>query len=336
MRKLTESEFRLLHGIYTSTKHPAAFGSVKSLKKASGLSLAKVKAFLHTSSTYTKFKPVRRKFRRLSVRSLGINHIWSIDVAFMEKLAEHNNGYKYLLVAVDTLSRKTRVEAMKSKTSEETCRAFKKMVIFEHLDFPIKVWVDLGKEFKGSFKKFCDDNEIEIYSTHSETKSSMAERYIRSMKTLIYNFFEEFRTFRYINNLKNFVTLLNKRFNRSIAMSPNDVDATHVPILLRKQQDEHRKANKKNHRRRKVPAFKVGDRVRIAFKDMAFRKGYKQQYTSEVFRVSQVSSPPHEPITYKLRDSKGEPILGRFYSEEITHYNYLSDRSRSRHQRILF
>ena len=70
----------------------------------------------------------------------------------MEKLAEHNNGYKYLLVAVDTLSQNTRVEALKSKTSEETCRAFKQMVNFEHLDFPIKVWVDLGKEFKGSFK----------------------------------------------------------------------------------------------------------------------------------------------------------------------------------------
>ena len=152
MRKLTESEFRLLHGIYTSTKHPAAFGSVRSLKKASGLSLAKVKAFLHTSSTYTKFKPVRRKFRRLSVRSLGINHIWSIDVAFMEKLAEHNNGYKYLLVAVDTLSRKTRVEAMKSKFSEETCRAFKKWLILNTLTSRSKSGSILEKNLKVASK----------------------------------------------------------------------------------------------------------------------------------------------------------------------------------------
>ena len=334
MRNPTESEYCLLHGIYTSTKHPAAFGSVKSLKKASRLSLANVKTFLNTSSIYTNFKPVRKEFRRLSVRSLAINHIWSIDVVFMEKLAEPTNGYKYPLVAVDTLSRITRVEAMKSETSEKTCRAFKKWLILNTLTSrSIKVWVDLGKEFSGRFKEFCDDNELEIYSTHSETKNSMAKRFICSMKSIIYKIFEDFRTIRYIDNLKNFVSLMNKRFNWSIGMSPNDVDPTHVPILVRKQQDGHPKANRKNHS--EVPAFKVVDRVRIAFKDMEFRKGYKQQYNSEVFRVSHVSNPPHEAITYKLRDSKGEPILIRFYPKEITHYTYFSDRIRSRHQQIL-
>ena len=45
---LSSSEFRLLHGIYTSPKNPAAFGSVRNLVAASGLSRKKVLQYLQT------------------------------------------------------------------------------------------------------------------------------------------------------------------------------------------------------------------------------------------------------------------------------------------------
>ena len=35
-----------------------------------------------------------------------------MDVAYMDKLAKHNNGVKYLLVAVDVLSRYLRVQPL--------------------------------------------------------------------------------------------------------------------------------------------------------------------------------------------------------------------------------
>ena len=71
-RKLTESEYRKLHGIYTSPSDPAAFGSVRNLVKASGLPRSKVLAYLQSSSTYTKFRATKLKFTRLPVVSLGI------------------------------------------------------------------------------------------------------------------------------------------------------------------------------------------------------------------------------------------------------------------------
>ena len=49
---------------------------------------------------------------------------------------------------------------------------------------PQKIWVDKGKEFAGEFKKFCDREGIQIYSTMSETKAAFAERAIRSLKML--------------------------------------------------------------------------------------------------------------------------------------------------------
>ena len=49
---------------------------------------------------------------------------------------------------------------------------------------PNKIWVDKGSEFyNNSFKKWLKDNDIEMYSTHNEGKSVVAERFIRTIKT---------------------------------------------------------------------------------------------------------------------------------------------------------
>ena len=50
-----------------------------------------------------------------------------------------------------------------------------------------KIWVDKGSQFyNNSFKKWLKDNDIETYSIHSEGKSVVTERFIRTLKTKIY------------------------------------------------------------------------------------------------------------------------------------------------------
>ena len=44
----------------------------------------------------------------------------------MDKVAQHNNGVKYLLVAVDVLSRYLRVQPMKALYAKDAVEAFKK------------------------------------------------------------------------------------------------------------------------------------------------------------------------------------------------------------------
>ena len=52
---------------------------------------------------------------------------------------------------------------------------------------PNKIWVDKGSKFyNNSFKKWLKGNDIEMYSTHNEEKSVVAERLIRTLKTKIY------------------------------------------------------------------------------------------------------------------------------------------------------
>ena len=52
---------------------------------------------------------------------------------------------------------------------------------------PVKKWVGQGSEFYNiSIKLLFQDNDIELYSTHNEGKSVVAERFIRSLKNNIY------------------------------------------------------------------------------------------------------------------------------------------------------
>ena len=65
----------------------------------------------------------------------------------------------------------------------------------------------------------------------------------------------------------------------------------------------------------KKAKYKVGDLVRIASKNVPFRKGFLQQFTNEIFSISTVFST--HPPSYILRDEKGQEIQGKFYEAEI-------------------
>ena len=52
---------------------------------------------------------------------------------------------------------------------------------------PDKMRVDQGSEFySNSFKEWLKDNDIQMYSTNSERKSVVAEKFIKSPKNKIY------------------------------------------------------------------------------------------------------------------------------------------------------
>ena len=178
--QLCEKDKKVLEKLYT--QGPAAYGSVQNLTKASKLAKSKVENFLADTDAHTKYRTPRKKIPRLKVQAYRINKIQSIDVTYMDKNAKFNNGVKYLLIAVDVLSIFSKVEPMKSKTAPDSTRASKRMTT---KTFPEKVWSDKGTEIKGEFKHICDSKKIELYNTHTETKSTFVERKIPSVKNII-------------------------------------------------------------------------------------------------------------------------------------------------------
>ena len=203
--------FPKIHDHYTNPRKKSAFGSRRSLIKASKFRSQDVDRYLNSSETYTKFKLTRKRFPRLKVISYRLNEIWSIDLADMQQLANSNTGIRYLFVAVDVLSRYLWVEPIKLKTAHACREALKKIFakndkspkpkICRETHRPEKNWVDKGREFSGEFAAFFSQKGIEIYSTKSETKSALAERNIRSLKSLIFKYMHEHDQSRYFDKL---------------------------------------------------------------------------------------------------------------------------------------
>ena len=55
-----------------------------------------------------------------------------------------------------------------------------------------KIWVDEGSElYNRSMKSWSQDNDIEMYSTHSEEKSAVAQKSIRIVNNKIYKYYQK-------------------------------------------------------------------------------------------------------------------------------------------------
>ena len=84
----------------------------------------------------------------------------------MQSLSKYNKRIKYLLCAIDLLSKYVWVIPIKDKKGTSIVNAFKKIISEGRK--PNKIWVDQGSEFyNNSFKDFLKINNIEMYSTYN-------------------------------------------------------------------------------------------------------------------------------------------------------------------------
>ena len=184
---LSKSERQKLQRLYT--QGGAAYGSVRNLVKASSLPVSKVRQFVHSKPSYTKFTLVTRKLKRMKAFARFKSEIWCMDLAYVDKLAKDNNGVKYLLVCQDLFDRNVDAKGMNSKDSKETVRAFLSMI--RKKNRPKKFWVDKETELAAEFEKLCKAEGIQFYSTMSKTKAAFAERTILTLKKIIYPYMED-------------------------------------------------------------------------------------------------------------------------------------------------
>ena len=99
----SKSERQKLQRLYTQSG--AAYGSVRNLVKASNLSVSKVRQFLHSKPSYTKFTLATRNIKRMKAFARFKKEIWCMDLAYIDKLAKDKNGVKYILVRQDLFDR---------------------------------------------------------------------------------------------------------------------------------------------------------------------------------------------------------------------------------------
>ena len=87
-------------------------------------------------------------------------------------ISKFNEGFRFLL-CVDIFSKYAWIVPLKDKKGVSIGDAFEK-ILDDSNRKSNKIWVDKGSKFyKGSFKKWLKDNNIELYSIHNEGNLSL-------------------------------------------------------------------------------------------------------------------------------------------------------------------
>ena len=308
-----------LKKLYHTIRNPAGFtGSSEILHEASSYpqkDLPLTKTWLSREESYSIHKPARKNFQRSQVRVGNIDEQWQADLSDMQKVKRANGGYSFMLTVIDVLSRYAWVVPIKNKSGPEIKRAFQK--IFETSGrYPEKLQTDEGKEFYNKiFRDFIQNEPYFIRHFHSynrDIKASLVERFNRTIKTKLFRYFTEKNTNRWIDVIDAFTHSYNTTKHSSHGMAPKDVTPRNQSLVWRKLYRPIRESILK----KKPPAYKKGDKVRVSKLKTIFQKGYLPNWTKEIFRVKHVTY-KYPVYVYTIEDREGQLIEGTFYQEEL-------------------
>ena len=127
-------------------------------------------------------RPIIRKLKKRKVQLPFIGNIWGADLAYVQLISKSNKGSRFLLCVIDNYSKYAWVIPLKDKKGITVTNAFQK-ILKESNRKPNKIWVCKGSKFYNrSMKSWLEKDDIEMYSTHNEGKSVVAERFIRTLK----------------------------------------------------------------------------------------------------------------------------------------------------------
>ena len=177
-------------------------------KEFPNVSRKDVQLWAKDNLSFALHRPARRTFKCNQIYAPEIDSLWEADLVFVQDVAKQNNGVKYLLVAIDVLSKYAWVSPMKDKTGNSLIAAFNS--ILKTGRKPEKLRTDKGTEFVNvSFQNYLKKEGIDFYVATNEPKAAVVERLNRTLKSKLYCYFTSENTLCYIVDLQDIVDSYN-------------------------------------------------------------------------------------------------------------------------------
>jgi hypothetical protein len=250
-------------------------------------------------------RPARKRFATRKTVLKGIHDLYQADIVDMSAYARENGNFKYILTLINCFTKVAHAIPLKRKTGTDVAKS---MGPFLKKHSMRNFQTDHGNEFYNlNLQKLLKRYSINHYSTYSDKKAAIVERFNRTLKSIMWRAFTVQGSHKWVKMLPDLIKKYNNTFHRSLGMKPVEVNA--------------RNENKVKHRLNAVDSspfkkrFSVGDKVRISKYKKVFTKGYLPNWTNEVFTIHKVQSTV--PVTYLLSDSRGEIVKGGFYEYEL-------------------
>lgn len=309
---LSEGVNDVYHRYYYTPNFTSALGGVAPLKRKlwqekSRAIANNANSWLMSQDPYTLHKPVRTKFLRRKTIVSGRKQQLQMDLIDVRLLKEENDGYSFILTAIDVFSKVSWAKALKNKSAREVAGAIEEILN----EYPVPTCqTDRGKEFTNKvvqdlFKRLG----VKHFSTRDDTmKAAIVERFNRTLQNAMYRWFTKNGNRRFIDVLPQLVESYNERHHTSIGMAPNAVNSENQEDVWNKLYQDETPPLKK-------PNLRVGDHVRISKLRSNFERGYTPNWSYENFVVAEKLKTT--PVTYSLADLDGETIEGGFYEQEL-------------------
>jgi len=239
----------------------------------------------------------------------GKDDVWSIDLVDMCENVD--KGYRYILMCIDCFTRYGWAVPLKDKTGVATWKAFSDIMKSSGRR-PSKIWADQGTEFFNDlWKKNLGD--ITLYYTGNEKKAVMVERLNKTIKTWMWELFDENGNKKWVSLLPGLMERYNNKVHSSLGISPH-ASSLYWKELTVKQRSKLVE-DKADVGEIGTPKYKLLDWVRIARIKKTFEKGYTGKWSSEIYQIVRIDL--NEPVMYHLQDIDGEPVVGSFYQNEL-------------------
>jgi len=252
-------------------------------------------------------KPARRNYPRRKFDIRGLDETWQADLVEMQPYSRENKGIRYLLTVIDVFSKYAWAVPVKRKTDEDVATAMES--VLKKGRVPQNLQVDRGKEFYNtSFQNLMEKYRINMYSTYSNLKASICERFNRTLKNNMWKKFSLRGNYKWLDVLPRLLEAYNNRTHRTTGMKPTEAVVNEDAVRRKFAYDKQRSAVRK-------PKFNVGDKVRVSNSKHVFEKGYTPNWSTEIFTIDRVVKT--KPVTYLLRDYQDQPIAGGFYEQEL-------------------
>ena len=273
---------------------------------------AKLGEFLRNQYVHSTHRRVvkRKTFPRRRVIARFPFEIFMGDLIEFTQYKRQNKGYSFILLLIDCFTKVIYTAPMKSKSQDDCLLAFQS--IFDKFDkFPINLVTDKGKEFFNfKIQSFFLVYGVNHYSipTKSESKASVAERAIKTIKQRLQKLFFASDRNRWIDVIDQVTTNYNKTPHRSIGMAPFDVNDLNREEVYNRLYPFKRLSV--------VCRLKEGDKVRKVLEKSIFDKGYTQNWSSEVFVIADVRQ-SNAVCWYKLKTLDNVEVPGIFYYYQL-------------------
>ena len=156
---------------------------------------------------------------------------------------------------------------------------------------PIKIEYDRGSEFYNSiFQNFLKSKNIHHYSRYTDKGPSIAERFIKTVRSLLKKpVFEKGRA-DWLSGLPSVIKQYNNTIHHSTKMTPNQAS--------KKVNEKLFYSNLQDRRVKQTPKYKLGQLVRTADIKKVFSKGDSTNFSYKLYTITEVN---HDTIpSYRI------------------------------------